>query len=103
MLQTKDLAKYWFTRQVVTEGGDYRIPPNCNGFVAVNIAPVGGAIAYINGFPINAPLVANTNGESFSLGGNFGEIMAEKQLEIIFGPGISRVYITFKFYSEICY
>ncbi len=102
MLHSRDLVPYWFTRQIVTQGGDYPIPPNCNGFIATNIAPVGGATAAINGYPINPPIVAGANGESFALGGNLGEVMAEKQLEIIFGAGVSRVYLTFKFYSSIC-
>ena len=102
MLRSRDLVPYWFTRMIVTEGGDYPVPTYCNGVVGTNITVVGGAVAFINGYPVNAPLVANTNGESFSLGGNFGEIMAEKQLEIIFGPGVSRLYLTFKYYSQIC-
>lgn len=102
MLRKIDLVPYWFTRQVVLLGGDFAIPDGCNGFWTTNIAPVGGAIAYVNGYPINPPLVVGANGESFGLGGNFGEVLAEKQLEIIFGPGVSRVYLTMKFYSEIC-
>lgn len=102
MLQSKDLVPFWFTRQIVVEGGDFAIPANCNAFLATNIAPVGGAIAYVNGYPINARLVAGANGESFGLGGNFGEVLAEKQLEIIFGAGVARVYLTMKFYSSIC-
>lgn len=102
MLRKIDLVPYWFTRLVVLEGGDFAIPENCNGFLATNIAPVGGAIAFINGYPINPPLIAGVNGESFGLGGNFGEVLAEKQLEITFGAGTSKVYLTMKFYNKIC-
>lgn len=102
MLHKRDLVPYWFTRQVVLTGGDFAIPEYCNGFLVTNIAPVGGAIAYVNGFPINPRLIAGANGESFGLGGNFGEVLAEKQLEITFGPGVSMAYLTMKFYSEIC-
>lgn len=101
-LKKSDLVPYWFTRQIVILGGDFAIPENCNGFLATNIAPVGGAVAFINGYPINPRLVAGANGESFGLGGNFGEVLAEKQLEIIFGAGVSMVYLTMKFYSKIC-
>lgn len=102
MLRKSDLVPFWFTRQIVFLGGDFAIPPLCNGLLATNIGPVGGAVGFVNGYPINPPLVAGANGESFSIGGNFGEVLAEKQIEIIFGAGVSRVYLTMKFYSEIC-
>lgn len=101
-MRKEDLVRYWFTRQSVSEGGDIAIPVYCNGFVATNMGAVGGAVAFVNGYRINPPLVAGANGESFSMGGNLGEVLNEQQLEITFGAGVGLVFITFRFYTNIC-
>ncbi len=98
MLCKNDLLFFWTTRQVVDTGGDVPVPANSNGYVAVNI---GTTKAYVNGFPINPPLVPGTNGESISIGGNFGEILAEQNLEIIFdGAAGNKVFLSFKKYTS---
>lgn len=99
-IKQRDLVPYWFTRQTVTAAADVPIVSYCNGIVAVNI---GTIIAYINGFPINPPLVPGTNGESWVIGGNFLEVVGEEQLEITFGAGgVPRVFLSMKYYTDIC-
>lgn len=100
MLRKADLTPFWTTRQVITDGGDVPIPANSNGYVAVNI---GTVTAFVNGFPINPPLVPGANGESIVVGGNFGEVLAEQNLEIIFaGAAGAKVFLAFKVYNKVC-
>lgn len=99
MLCRNNLTPYFMTRQVVSEGGDVPIPFGCNGYVAVNI---GTAIAFVNGFPINPPLAPGMNGESVSVGGNYGEMLADENLEITFGAATGQmVFLSFKRYTKL--
>lgn len=95
------LLKYWFTRQFVTLGGDIAIPKMTNGIVVVN---TGNTMAFVNGFPLHPTLVpGGANGESWTIGGNLGEVLAEEQLEITFGTGSTpQVFVSMKYYVEKC-
>lgn len=98
MLCRNNSTPYWMTRQIVSEGGDIPVPSGSNGYVAVNI---GTDVAFINGFPINPPLVPGANGESVSVGGNFGEVLGEDNLEITFASNTGpKVFISFKRYTK---
>jgi hypothetical protein len=100
MLRQIDLVPYFFTRAEYTVGGDVPVIKNCNGIVVVNI---GTVIAFVNGFPLNPRLVPGMNGESWTVGGNFGEIVGEENLEITFGGGAgSKVFVSMKYYKKIC-
>lgn len=60
--------------------------PKCNGWTAINR---GTGLAYINGIPLAPPAVPGTAGDSFSVGGNLGEIWGG-DLNISFEPGFTN-------------
>jgi hypothetical protein len=95
-----ELIEYDFTIQPYTGPETIEIASNCNTFMAINVGAVGSPVATINGFPINPPLAAATNGEAFVIGGNVGEIIKRKTIDLAFPAGIAgvRVLIVQKFY-----
>lgn len=96
------LVKYGWTRQRVNQAdfsGELQIPQFCNAILVTNIGAVGAAQILINGYPINAPLAAGANGESWSIGGNAGEIVDMPGLEIVFNGANGAAFVQFKFYK----
>lgn len=100
MLKPEDLVKFDWTVNVYTIAGTIEIEQYCNSILAVNIAAVGGPLATINKFPMNARLVAGANGESFAIGGNAGEVMTRQELDLAFPNGAAGgiVLVVQKFY-----
>jgi hypothetical protein len=98
-----ELHEYDFTIQVYSEPETIEISSNCNTFMAINVAAVGGPLATVNGFPINPPLAAGTNGEAFIIGGNLGEIIKRKTIDLAFPAGFvgARVIVVQKFYVNL--
>lgn len=94
-----NFLKYFWTRTVVNSPQEVPIPQFTNAVLVVNIAPVGGAQAFVNGYEINPRLVAGTNGEPWSIGGNYMEIIDWPGLEITFGAGTAAVFVQFKVYK----
>jgi len=89
-----------FTIQPYSGPIEVEIHENCNAIMVVNIAAVGGPLATVNRFPINPPLAAGSNGESFIMGGNAGEIINRKSLDIGFPAGAvgASVIVVQKYY-----
>lgn len=100
-LRKEELQHYWWTRTKVEIGGDIPVIPNCNGIIVTNISAVGGAIIFVNGYPLHPPLAAGMNGESWAIGGNFGEVVGEENLEITF-QGVGMAFVQMKYYKNIC-
>jgi hypothetical protein len=98
-----EILEYDFTIQPYIQETTVEISAFCNTLMAINVGAVGSPVATINGFPINAPLAAGTNGEAFVLGGNQGEIIKRKTIDLAFPAGIVgvRVLIVQKFYVNI--
>ncbi|MES3018581.1 MAG: hypothetical protein V4721_12410 [Bacteroidota bacterium] len=98
-----DILEFDFTVQPYTQPATVEIAANCNVFMAINVGAVGSTAASVNGFPINAPLAVGTNGEAFIMGGNKGEIMKRKTIDLAFPLGIAgvRVLIVQKFYINL--
>jgi hypothetical protein len=68
---------------------------NTNGFTVIN---TGTVTALVNGIPLNAGIPGTSNGESFSIGGNYGEIF-KGRLDISFPTsGNGQVLVIQKFY-----
>jgi hypothetical protein len=96
------LLEWDFTVQPYTQPETIEISANCFAFMAVNVGAVGSPVATINGFPINAPLAANTNGEAFQLA-NIEGTVKRKTVDLAFPNGTAnvRVIIIQAFYINV--
>jgi hypothetical protein len=73
-MNQKPILKYGMITQGLLSNGSAIIPPDCNGFTVMNL---GLTVAMINySIPLNPGTPGTNNGESFSIGGNRGEIFA---------------------------
>lgn len=91
------LLPYNTIMEVVRAQKEIVVGPNCNGWVVRNI---GGSIAFVNGIQLQPPPGAGLSGESFSSGGNYGEIYVGR-IQIQFAAGINpTVEIIQKFYLD---
>lgn len=94
-MNPKEFLLYYNTSQT-----QYVVPAqvildkNCNGYTVLNI---GTTVAFCNGIPLNPGVPGTNNGESWSVGGNRGEILAGR-LDIGFTGGAGRVVVIQKFY-----
>lgn len=76
---------------------DVVVDPKCNGWTAIN---KGTLVARVNGIPLNPPPAAGLSGESYTVGGNMGELY-EGRLQVVVGVGdptplvviIQKIYI----------
>lgn len=75
---------------------------NCNSIFVVNLSGVGGSIVTVNNYPLNPTLVPGANGENFMLGGNRGEIIKRKTLDLGFSTGVGLACVIQKYYVNIC-
>jgi hypothetical protein len=79
----------------------YSIPSNivvdrlCNSYTVINI---GTTVMTVNGIPLNPGVPGTNNGESFSLGGNKGEIFTGR-IDIGFATGVGLCVVIQKFYT----
>ncbi len=89
--------KYNIAVHTVTENGQVSLTPTCNGWTAINVSGLGGPVATVNGIPLNSPLAAGVNGESFSIGGNENECY-QGRIDVSFSAAGGRVLIIEKFY-----
>lgn len=94
--------KFDFFIQPYTEPTLVELQDNVNSVMIVNMAPVGGALATINQYPLNATLVAGAAGEALIIGGNEGEVLNRKTLDLGFpnGTANARVLIVQKYYPR---
>lgn len=79
-----------------------QIPPNCNGYVAVNC---GDTILWVNGFRLLPRPAVGLSGESKGAIGNLGEIFTgnngQIQLVVDKTAGVAPfLQIVFKFYTN---
>jgi hypothetical protein len=92
------LIPYEFNCQVYYESSRVPVPERTNGLVITNI---GDAICEVEGISLLPGVPGTTRGDSFSIGGNLGEVLAKKQVSLSFGAGATpRVEIVFKVYPE---
>jgi hypothetical protein len=84
----------WFN-QTYTEAKEVEITQLCNAVLVTNI---GTTLCTVNNYPINPPLVAGTNGESWGIGDATGGVIARRQLDIAFPNGNGKVIVEQKYY-----
>lgn len=91
-----------WTRQVLNQNdqGEIPIKAGCFAILVTNIGGVGAATAFIEGYPINAALVAGANGESWSIGGIAGTIIGKSTLEVHFNGANGSVFVQQAFYTD---
>lgn len=102
----EELKKYrWNTVTAsYTQSGKVSVVKGCNGYTATNI---GDTAVTINGqvlFPSATP--ATVLGDSMSVGGNLGEVLAAQQIDVVFAaaPAVTpQVIIIQKFYIAFDY
>lgn len=97
-----ELHRFDWSVQPYFTGQEVEITFPCNAIEVINIAGVGGTICLVNNVPINAALVAGANGESWSIGGNLGEVIQKKQITLSFPNGNGAVLVIQKFYVTNC-
>jgi hypothetical protein len=90
-----------FTIQFYSVPTDVEISKNCNAFFVVNLSGVGGTIVTVNNYPLNPALVAGSAGEVFVMGGNRGETVARRQLNIGMATGVGLVAVIQKYYTNL--
>jgi len=78
-------------------GAAVDIPENTNAILVVNI---GTVLITVNGFPLNPALAPGQNGESWTMGGNRGEVIQRKELDIVFAAAGGLAFIQFKWYVK---
>jgi hypothetical protein len=84
--------------KINTTGGNVLVDKFCNGFTVVNI---GGSIATVNGWQLSPPAAGETLGDSFTFGGNKGEIYRGR-IDITFAAAVNpAVLITQKVYMNM--
>jgi hypothetical protein len=87
-------TKYNFSAITVEQSRAVTPDEKCNGFTAIN---TGATVATVNGIPLNPGVPGTNNGESFSLGGNFGEIF-KGRIDIGFTGGVGQLLLIQKYY-----
>jgi len=98
---TEQFLEYDWTVNFYRQPTDVEITKNCNALFVVNLSAVGGSIVTVNNFPLNPALVAGSSGEVFVMGGNRGEILARKQLNVGFSTGVGLVAVIQKYYTNL--
>lgn len=64
-------VKYSIIGQQYQGNQDVEVDERCNGWTAIN---KGGKKCFVNGIPLEPPPSVGMSGESFSIGGNIGEV-----------------------------
>lgn len=101
-MQGKNKLRGWtWSRQVIETSSEIPIKRGCFSILVTNIDVVGGSICRVDGYPINPPLVAGANGESWSVGGPEGTEISKTTLELYFNAGNGRVFVQQCFYTDL--
>jgi hypothetical protein len=100
---SEQVLEFDWSVQPYVEAREIEVSPNCNSIMVVNTSGVGGAILAVNNFPINPALVAGANGEPFVIGGNRGEVIQRKQINVtrIGGGAAIQYFVIQKFYTNL--
>lgn len=85
---------YNFNGQEYTSNGLVDLDMCCNG---LNIINTGTTVCTVNGIPLNPPAVGETIGDSYSIGGNRGEVL-NGRVQIMFAGGTGKAIVVQKFY-----
>lgn len=88
---------YNFNGQEYTQNGLIVIDGNCNG---LNVINTGTSVCFVNGIPLNPPAVGESVGDSYSIGGNKGEIL-QGRVNLTFVNNLGKAIVVQKFYLEL--
>lgn len=88
---------YNFNGDQYTQNANVDLDDNCNG---LNIINVGTTIATVNGIPLSPPAAGETIGDSYSIGGNRGEVL-KGIVQISFVGNTGKVIVVQKFYLAL--
>lgn len=85
---------YNFNGQTYTQNGLVDLDPLCNG---LNVINTGTTVCEVNGVPLQPPAAGESVGDSYSIGGNKGEIISGR-VNITFAGGVGVAIVIQKFY-----
>lgn len=88
--------QYNVVSQQYSQNGNVPLDSHCNGWTAINI---GTTVVEVNGIPLNPGTPGTNNGESFTVGGNKGEIF-NGRISLNFTGGTGNVLIIQKYYVQ---
>lgn len=89
---------YNFNGQVYSQNGLVTLDLTCNG---INFVNIGDTVAEVNGIPLSPPAAGERVGDSYSVGGNRGEIL-QGRIMINFATNAGRLLVVQKYYLEKC-
>ena len=84
-----------FSAQTYSQNGILDIDQYCNG---INILNTGTSVCTVNGIPLAPPSGTQTVGDSYTMGGNRGEIL-KGRVTITFTGGTGQAVVVQKFYT----
>lgn len=87
---------YNFNGQEITQNSLIDLDPLCNG---LNIINIGSSVANVNGVPLQPPAAGESVGDSYTIGGNKGEIL-QGRVNISFTGAVGKVVVVQKFYTN---
>jgi hypothetical protein len=91
-----NLLSYNFSSAQYTAPQKLPLDELCNG---INVMNIGSSVAYVNGIPLSPPVTGQTVGDSYTIGGNLGEIIFGR-VDISFEGGTGAVVVVQKFYVK---
>lgn len=92
------LQEYNISGQSYYENQYLKPDPKCNGWIAINR---GDGVVFINGIPLSPSTTPGTAGESFSVGGNEGEIWGgDLHIQFATGATVQDLVLVQKFYLK---
>ena len=90
----ENILKYNIIPRAVVSNQQVVVEAFCNSITFINI---GTTVCLVNGIILNPSLVAGANGESFSFGGNRGEVF-QGRIDIAFATGVGNLLVIQKIY-----
>jgi hypothetical protein len=78
--------------------GEVILDELCNGLNVINI---GTTVCMVNGIPLSPPAAGESVGDSYTIGGNRGEIL-QGHVSIAFVGGTGLCIVVQKFYLKKC-
>ena len=89
---------YNFNGQEYTVNTLVTLEKYCNG---INVINLGTTVATFNGVPLNPPAAGQSVGDSYSVGGNRGEILSGL-VQLSFAGGTGKVVVVTQLAGKTC-
>jgi len=92
------MRKFDIITQIYNRSGQYEVVDNCNGLTVTN---VGADTVIVDGRTLYPGTVGSIQGDSFTIGGNEGEIYNKRTIVIAFQAAVGpAVEVTQKYYTK---